>query len=69
MGRCENIGATEPAIGRWLQHFLTALAPLEVLNDAFVFLRRSLGVECAKISSFARLGIFLARIQPVLSRF
>ncbi len=48
---------------------LTALAPLEVLNGALVFIRRSLGVECAKISSFPGLRILLPRIQPVLSRF
>jgi hypothetical protein len=59
----------EPAIGRWLQHFLTALAPLEVLNGAFVFLRRGLCIERAEISSFARLRIFLAGIQPVLTGF
>lgn len=69
MGRCENIGAMELAIGRWPQHFLTALAPLEVLNSAFVFLRRGLRVECAKISPFAPLRIFLARVQAVLSGF
>jgi hypothetical protein len=69
VGRCENIGAMEPAIGRWLQHFLTALPPLEVLNGTFVFLRHGLCIERAEISSFARLRIFLAGIQPVLAGF
>jgi hypothetical protein len=45
-----------------------ALAPLEILNGTFVFLRPNLGIECAEISSFARL-IFLAGIQPVLAGF
>ena len=37
--------------------------PLEILNRAFVFLRRSLGVERVEIFSFARSGILLAGIQ------
>ena len=43
--------------------------PLEILNGAFVFLRRSPCLERAEISSFARLGIFLPRIQSILVRF
>jgi len=39
---------------------------LEILNRAFVFLRRSLAVEPAEIFSFACSRIFLARIQPIL---
>ena len=46
-----------------------ALMPLEILNRAFVFLRRSLAVERAEIFSFARSRIFLAGIQPILARF
>ena len=45
------------------------LTPLEILNGAFVFLRRGLCIERAEISSFARLRIFLAGIQPVLAGF
>jgi len=41
--------------------------PLEILNGAFVFLRRSPCLERAEISSFARLRIFLTGIQPVLA--
>jgi hypothetical protein len=40
--------------------------PFEILNRAFVFLRRSLAVERAEIFSLARSRIFLARIQPIL---
>jgi len=43
--------------------------PLEILNRVFVFLRGSLAVERAKISSFARSRIFLARIQPIFAGF
>jgi hypothetical protein len=43
--------------------------PFEILNRAFVFLRCDLAVECAKISSFACLGAFFLRIQPVFARF
>ena len=43
--------------------------PLEILNRAFVFLRRSFAVERAEIFSFARSLIFLAGIQPILARF
>ncbi len=42
---------------------------LEILNRAFVFLRRSLAVEGAEIFSFARSLIFLAGIQPILAGF
>lgn len=45
------------------------LIPLEILNGAFVFLRRSLCLEGAEISSFACLGIFLARIKSILAAF
>ncbi len=34
-----------------------------------MFVRRSLGIECAEISSFPGFRIFLARIQPVLAGF
>lgn len=43
--------------------------PFEILNRAFVFLRRSLAVERAEIFSFARSRIFLAGIQPILAGF
>jgi hypothetical protein len=43
--------------------------PFEILNRAFVFLRRSLAVEGAEIFSFARSWIFLAGIQPILAGF
>ena len=43
--------------------------PLEILNRAFVFLRRSLAAEGAEIFSFARSRIFLAGIQPILAGF
>jgi hypothetical protein len=36
---------------------------------AFVFLRRRFYLKCAEISSSARLGIFLPRIQSILFRF
>ena len=45
------------------------LIPLEILNGAFVFLRPSLCIERAEISSFARLRIFLAGIQLGLAGF
>ncbi len=45
------------------------LMPFEILNRAFVFLRRSLAVERAEIFSFARSRIFLAGIQPILAGF
>jgi hypothetical protein len=43
--------------------------PLEILNGAFVFLRRNLAVEGAEIFSFARSRISLARIQPIFAGF
>jgi hypothetical protein len=43
--------------------------PLEILNRAFVLLRRSLAAECAEIFSFARSPIFVACIQPILAGF
>ena len=46
-----------------------SLVVLEILNRAFVFLRRSLAVERAEIFSFARSRIFLAGIQPILAGF
>jgi len=52
-----------------IQSKRSELIPLEILNGTFVFLRPSVGVECAEISSFARLRIFLAGIQPVLAGF
>ena len=55
--------------GRTLNQGAHELIPLEILNGAFVFLRRSLCLEGAEISSFARLGIFLARIQSILVGF
>ena len=39
----------------------------EVLHRLLVFLRRSLCVKGAEISSLTRLRIFLARIQPILA--
>ncbi len=42
---------------------------LEILNRAFLFLRRSLCIECTKVSAFSRLRIFLPRIQPILAGF
>jgi hypothetical protein len=43
--------------------------PFEILNRAFVFLRRCLALESAEIFSFARSRIFLAGIQPILAGF
>ena len=43
--------------------------PFEILNRAFVFLRRSLGLERPEISSFSGLWIFLPRVQPILAGF
>jgi hypothetical protein len=43
--------------------------PFEILNRAFVFLRRCLAAECAEILSFARSRIFLAGIEPILAGF
>jgi hypothetical protein len=45
------------------------LMPLKVLNGSFVFLCLCLCSERAEISSFARLRIFLARIQSILTGF
>jgi hypothetical protein len=42
---------------------------LEILNRAFVFLRRGLAVERAEIFSFSRFHRFLAGIQPILPGF
>jgi hypothetical protein len=69
LATCPHTGRIRPAANRLRRHFLTALAPFEILNGTFVFLRRGLGVERAKISSFVRLRIFLAGIQPVLAGF
>lgn len=41
----------------------------KVLHCLLMFLRRSLCLECAEVSSFTRLWIFLAGIQPVLAGF
>lgn len=60
---------TKPATGRWLQHSETNLVVLEILNRAFVLLRGRLTVERSQIFSFTRFGIFLARIQPILTGF
>ena len=49
--------------------FLNWLMPFEILNRAFVFLRRSLAVERAEIFSFARSRISLAGIQSILAGF
>ena len=43
--------------------------PFEILNRAFVFLRRSLAVERAEIFSFSRSQIFVGGIQPILTGF
>jgi hypothetical protein len=64
-----HIGRIRPAANRRVQHSQTALMPLEKLNRAFVFLRRSLAGERAEVFSFARSRIFLAGIQPILARF
>ena len=42
---------------------------LEILNRAFVFLRRCLAVERTEIFSFARFRILLAGIQPIFAGF
>jgi hypothetical protein len=47
----------------------TVLMALEILHRAFVFLRRSLAVERAKIFPIARSRIFLARIQSIFAGF
>jgi hypothetical protein len=57
-----------PAIGRPIQRLLT-LPPLEKLNGALVFRRRSLSLERAEVSAFPRLWIFLPRIQSILTGF
>jgi hypothetical protein len=60
----------QPATGPLATTFVEpGLMPFEILNRAFVFLRRSFAVERAEISSFARLRIFLLRIQPVFPGF
>ena len=56
-------------MGRTLIKQRMSLTPLKILNGAFVFLRRSLRLEGAKISSLTRLRIFLAGIQPVFAGF
>jgi len=43
--------------------------PLEILNRAFVFLRRGLAVKRAEVFPLARSRIFLAGIEPILARF
>jgi hypothetical protein len=43
--------------------------PLEILNRAFVFLRRSFAVERAETFSFARSRIFLLGMQPIFPGF
>ena len=43
--------------------------PLEILHGAFMFLRGFLSVKRAEVATLARLGILLARIEPVLSGF
>jgi hypothetical protein len=45
------------------------LMPLKILNGSFVLLCLCLRRERAEISSFARLRIFLARIQSILAGF
>jgi hypothetical protein len=42
--------------------------PFEVLDFPLVFFRRSAGFEGAEISTFAGLGILLARVQPEFAR-
>lgn len=42
---------------------------IKVLHCFLVFLRRSFCLKRAEISSFPRLRIFLARMQPVLAGF
>jgi hypothetical protein len=43
--------------------------PLEVLHFTLVFLRRTTTLECAEISPFTGVRIFLPRIQPISARF
>jgi hypothetical protein len=43
--------------------------PLEILNRAFVLLRRSPAIKRAEIFAFAGSRIFLAGIQPILAGF
>jgi hypothetical protein len=43
--------------------------PLEILNRAFVLLRRSPAIERAEIFAFAGSRILLAGIQPILAGF
>jgi hypothetical protein len=42
-------------------------ATLEKLHGALMFLSRFACVERAQIATLARLGVFLARIQPILA--
>jgi hypothetical protein len=43
--------------------------PFKVLHGFLVLFRRGFCLECAKISSFSRLRIFLPGIQPILAGF
>jgi hypothetical protein len=61
---------TQPATAGGRYNIVRApLVPFEILNRAFVFLRRRLAVEGAEISSFADPRIFLARVEPILAGF
>jgi hypothetical protein len=67
VARCSAISLSTPA--RAAEAKRQKLMPFEVLNGAFVFLRRSFCVERPEISSFARLRIFPAGIQPIFAGF
>lgn len=43
------------------------LGALEVLDRALVFFSSLATVECPKVAALARFGIFLPRVEPVLS--
>ena len=42
-------------------------SPFEILHCAFMFLSGGARVECAKVSTFACLGIFLSGVEAVFS--
>ena len=42
---------------------------LEKLYRAFMLLRLFALIECAQIAAFPALGIFLARVESILTRF
>ena len=44
---------------------MNRLLPFEILHRFFVFLGGGFGLEGAEVSTFASLGIFLPRIEPI----